>query len=56
MSAPAPAFAAPRHPGYRAYFVTAALAMMADSIEHVISYWMMFQKLHSPALRPIERP
>ena len=25
-------------------------AMMADSIEHVISYWMMFQKFHSPAL------
>ena len=24
--------------------------MMADSIEHVISYWMMFQKFHSPAL------
>lgn len=26
------------------------LAMMADSIEHVISYWMVFQKFHSPAL------
>ena len=24
--------------------------MMADSIEHVISYWMMFQKFQSPAL------
>ena len=24
--------------------------MMADSIEHVISYWIMFQKFHSPAL------
>ncbi len=24
--------------------------MMADSIEHVISYWMMFEKFHSPAL------
>ena len=24
--------------------------MMADSIEHVISYWMIFQKFHSPAL------
>ena len=23
---------------------------MADNIEHVISYWMMFQKFHSPAL------
>jgi MFS family permease len=24
--------------------------MMADNIEHVISYWMAFQKFHSPAL------
>src|SRR5204862_332224 len=23
---------------------------MADNIEHVISYWVVFQKLHSPAL------
>src|SRR3982750_3929900 len=43
-------FAALRHPGYRAYFAGSALAMMADSIEHVISYWIMFQKFHSPAL------
>ena len=43
-------FAALRHPGYRVYFVATALAMMADSIEHVISYWIMFQKFHSPAL------
>ena len=43
-------FAALRHPGYRAYFVIAALAMMADSVEHVVSYWMMFQKFHSPEL------
>src|SRR4051812_40831147 len=43
-------FAALRHPGYRAYFAGSALAMMADSIEHVISYWVMFQKFHSQAL------
>jgi len=43
-------FAALRHPVFRAYFLTSALAMMADSIEHVISYWMMFQKFHSQAL------
>ena len=24
--------------------------MMADNVEHVISYWMMYQKFHSPAL------
>jgi MFS family permease len=43
-------FAAMRHAGYRAHFTTYVLAMMADNIEHVISYWMMFQKFHSPAL------
>jgi len=43
-------FAALRHPGYRAYFFSMAAAMMADSIEHVISYWVIFQKFHSPAL------
>ncbi|MDB5866158.1 MAG: transporter [Betaproteobacteria bacterium] len=43
-------FAALRHPGFRVYFIVSALAMMADSIEHVISYWMMFQKFHSPTL------
>jgi MFS family permease len=50
---PAPAkrsFAAMRHPGFRAQFVTFVFAMMADNIEHVISYWVMFQKFHSPAL------
>lgn len=39
-----------RHPGFRAQFSTFVLAMMADNIEHVISYWMVFQKFHSPAL------
>jgi len=48
--APPESFAALRHPGFRAYFAFAALAMMADSIEHVISYWIMFQKFRSPAL------
>ena len=49
-AAPPQSFAALRHPGYRAYFAGSALAMMADSIEHVISYWIIFQKFHSPAL------
>jgi MFS family permease len=43
-------FAAMRHPGFRAQFGTFVLAMMADNIEHVISYWMLYQKFHSPAL------
>jgi MFS family permease len=49
-AAPHQSFAALRHPGYRAYFIGSALAMMADSVEHVISYWIIFQKFHSPAL------
>jgi MFS family permease len=57
MSQPAPpaaprerAFAALQVPGYGAYLVTFMLTMMADNIEHVISYWLMFQKFHSAAL------
>src|ERR1700710_1115454 len=43
-------FAALRHPGFRAQFSTFVFAMMADNIEHVISYWVVYQKFHSPAL------
>ncbi len=39
-----------RHADFRWFFGTYLLAMMADNIEHVISYWMMFQKFHSAAL------
>ena len=46
-------FAALRHPQYRMYFITTALAMMADNIEHVISYWVLYQKFHSPTLAGI---
>ncbi|MBR0753954.1 MFS transporter [Bradyrhizobium jicamae] len=35
---------------YRAQFIAYVLAMMADNIEHVISYWVVFQKFHSPTL------
>jgi MFS family permease len=42
-------FAALRHPDCRIYLLGAAVAMMADNIEHVISYWIIFQKVHSPA-------
>jgi MFS family permease len=47
---PKVAFAALHHPGFRVYFVTTLLSMMADNIEHVISYWVIFQVFHSPAL------
>ena len=47
---PQRSFASLRHPGYRVFFIGSATAMLADSIEHVISYWVVFQKFHSPAL------
>jgi MFS family permease len=43
-------FAALRHPGFRGYVIAASTAMMGDNIEHVISYWVLHQKFHSPAL------
>src|SRR6266700_7971240 len=43
-------FAAMKSSPYRAQFMAYVLAMMADNIEHVISYWVVFQKFHSPAL------
>jgi MFS family permease len=47
---PRQSFAALRVPGYRAHFATSMLSMMADNVEHVISYWMIYQKFHSEAL------
>jgi MFS family permease len=43
-------FAALRHPDCRFYLFGTMLSMMADNIEHVITYWVLFQKFHSPAL------
>jgi MFS family permease len=43
-------FAALRHPACRFYLFGTMLSMMADNVEHVITYWMLFQKFHSPAL------
>jgi MFS family permease len=43
-------FAALRVPAYRRYFVFSLTSMMADNIEHVITYWVMFQTFHSAAL------
>src|SRR6202162_1375116 len=43
-------FAALQHRSFRYFFIGNATAMMADNCEHVISYWVMFQKFHSPAL------
>ncbi|MFE2373577.1 MFS transporter [Streptomyces sp. NPDC059398] len=49
-SAPPPRFAALRNRDCRPYLFGAALAMMADNIEHVITYWVLWQTFHSPAL------
>jgi MFS family permease len=43
-------FAALKHRSFRYFFVGNATAMMADNVEHVISYWVMYQKFHSPGL------
>src|ERR1043165_5881337 len=43
-------FDALRLPGFRVFLLTFLLTMMADNIEHVISYWVTFQKFHSAAL------
>ena len=47
-------FAALRNPSCRVYLAGGALAMMADNIEHVITYWVLWQKFHSPALTGFE--
>ena len=44
------AFAALHHKDFRVYFVGTMLAMMADNIEHVISYWLIYEKFQSPTL------
>src|SRR5277367_4494993 len=44
------AFASFANGDFRIYFLGATAAMMADNIEHVISYWVIFQKFHSPTL------
>ncbi|MGE3841726.1 MAG: MFS transporter [Vicinamibacterales bacterium] len=43
-------FAALQYPDFVRYFVGTMLAMMADNIEHVITYWVLFQKFHSSVL------
>jgi MFS family permease len=50
VAAPPRKFAALRNPDCRPYLFGAGMAMMADNIEHVITYWVLWQKFHSPAL------
>ena len=43
-------FAALRSRDYRRYYTLGLIAMTADNIEHVISYWVIYHAFHSPAL------
>ena len=43
-------FGALHHRDYRRYFFFALIGMTAESIEHVVSYWVIFQTFHSPTL------
>ncbi|WP_375424132.1 MFS transporter [uncultured Friedmanniella sp.] len=43
-------FAALRNRDCRPYLVGSGLAMMADNVEHVITYWVLWQQFHSEAL------
>jgi MFS family permease len=44
------AFEALNIPGFPIFVGTFVLTMMADNVEHVISYWVAFQKFKSPTL------
>lgn len=44
------AFASFANRDFQIFFFATSAAFMADNIEHVISYWVIFQKFHSPAL------
>jgi MFS family permease len=43
-------FASLRDRYSRPYLFAAGLSMLGDNIEHVITYWVLWQKFHSPAL------
>jgi MFS family permease len=53
-TAPPAKFAALRNRTCRLYLGGATLAMMADNIEHVITYWVIWERFHSPALTGFE--
>jgi len=48
--APSLRFGALHHRDYRRYFTVALIGMTAESIEHVVSYWVIFESFHSPVL------
>jgi MFS family permease len=50
LSPPTSKFAALRNRDCRPYLGGSMLSMMADNTEHVITYWVLWQRFHSPAL------
>jgi hypothetical protein len=44
------AFEALKIPSFPIFVATFVLTMMADNVEHVISYWVAFEKFQSPTL------
>lgn len=50
QSTRAPAFAALHQRGYRNFFIASTCAATGDSIEHVVSYWVLYQQFQSPTL------
>jgi MFS family permease len=47
---PVTRFGALHHRDYRRYFLFALVGQIAENVEHVISYWVIFQTFHSPTL------
>lgn len=50
MSASPRSFAALRNPQYRRFYICSTFAAAADSMEHVVSYWVLYQMFNSPTL------
>jgi MFS family permease len=49
-TAPPGNFAAFKDPGFRYFVLLSAGAMLADNVEHVITYYAAFRRFHSPSL------
>jgi hypothetical protein len=49
-NAPPGKFAALRDPGFRNFVLLSAAALLADNVEHVITYYAAFRRFHSPTL------
>ncbi len=43
-------FGALQHRDYRRYFVVALIGMTAEAVEHMVSYWVIYEAFHSAAL------